>query len=380
MKILKKINNLVLKISVNIISVIVMLIISGCDLLEDPQECNKKCDDGYFAFEDMDCKCPEDGLTDLEKLYYYARHLHDIDLVSDLRYMGWFEQDFWNGETSIYSAKERLIIASAQILKKWEDEDLRNNRSERIEEVTDYCAGEFETKDGYASWCTEFVSYVYRKAGMPLHQGYYEFWCHPTFDYLREWFEDKEEFLDFHGGYSRSSYTPRIGDYLNKDETHGDTEGHSMLILGSIKNSKNMWTGEVVIIEGNVNGESQDQTRVRIKTKDISNNIDLRGVGKLDLGNEYAIIFDLNWWHKFSTEPPYNEANHWRIRTSYNDLSDLGTPHANNKASSIYLANGVELTVYKDKNYKGDHKTYTASVGKLENDGFRNNISSIRFE
>lgn len=380
MKTLNMIFKFTMKRSLYLIAGIGLLIISGCDILEDPRECNKKCDDGYMAFEDMDCMCPEDGMTDLEKLYYYARHLHDIDLLNDLRYMGWFEQDFWNGETAIYSAKERLIIASAQILKKWEDENLVNNRSERIEEVDDYCAGEFETKDGYAAWCSEFVSYVYRKAGMPLHQGYNEFWCHPTFTWLREWFEDKEEFVDYHEGADRNSYTPRVGDYLNKDETHGDNEGHSMLILGPIKNTKGFWTGEVVIIEGNVDGLSPDEKRVRIYTKDIFNSTELRGVGKLDLGDPYAIIFDLNWWHKFSTEPPYDEYSHWRIRSSYSNLSDLGTPNANNKASSIYLANGVELRVYENINYNGDNKTYTSSVGKLENDGFRNNISSIKFE
>lgn len=380
MKQFKLLRFFLLKTTVLLLAGLTLFLAGGCELIEDPEECNIKCDDGYFAFEDMDCMCPEDGLTDLEKLYYYGRHLHDIDLLSDLRYMGWEEQDFWNGETAIYSAKERLIIASAQILKKWEDEDLINNFSKRVNEVEDYCAGLFETEDGYAAWCSEFVSYVYRKAGMPLHQGYSEFWCQPTFEWLREWFENKEEFVDYHAGAARDSYTPRIGDYLNKDATHGDNEGHSMLILGPILGSKNQWNGEVVIIEGNVDGSGHENKRVRLTTKNISENEELRGVGKLDLGDPYAIIFDLNWWHKYSTEPPYNEHSQWRIRKSYSDLSDLGSPHANNKASSIYLANGVELRVYKDKNYSGTNKKYTESVGKLENDGFKNNISSIKFE
>lgn len=368
-----------MKTNVLLLTVILgLIIIGGCDK-EGPETCNARCEDGYHAFADQGCKCPEDGLTNLEKLIYYARHLHDIDLVNDIRYMGWYNQDFWDGNTGIYTATERLVIAAAQIFKTWEDHDLYNNTSLRIAEVNDYCAGKFQRDDGtYRNWCTEFVSYVYRKAGMPLHLGEHEFWCHDTFDDIRTWFVDKEEFIDYTVGADRDSYTPKIGDYLNQDQTPGDNEGHSMLILGPVLNTKDIWHGDVVVVEGNTGG-SETESMVNITIRNIWDETELRGVGVLDLGNPYIIIFDLNFWHKYSTEAPFEEHSMWRARESYSDLSDLGSPNANNKASSIYLANGVRITVYEGIHYGGSSRTFTESVDKLEDYGFRNSISSIKF-
>jgi len=80
--------------------------------------------------------------------------------------------------------------------------------------------------EGKAPWCSDFVSWVYRVAGVPFTGGYQGGWLLPTNTAIQGWYEsrgawvgrDSEEF---------ASYEPRAGDYLRLSSS---TWGHSAIV------------------------------------------------------------------------------------------------------------------------------------------------------
>lgn len=77
-----------------------------------------------------------------------------------------------------------------------------------------------------ALWCTDFVSWVYRAAGIPFTGGYDGGW-HITNNYaVRAWFQRQDRWV---GRESRewAHFTPQPGDYLR---FHTSTHGHSAIV------------------------------------------------------------------------------------------------------------------------------------------------------
>lgn len=323
----------------------------------------RTCDDGYQLLDD-ETSCPEDNIDTLARFFYYARHTANVDLEHASRYQGWQTASFVEGglhlDQEMMTGEERLLIVAAQILKRWKDQDLYGSKTKRVAEVNRYCAGTFQRSDGtYQNWCSEFVSYVYLQAGVPLDRGDHDYWCHNTYDSLRGWFSG--HFVDYFAGVARGSIVPHTGDYLNLDR--GGGSGHSMLIIGAVSPG-GVWSGKVAVVEGNVEGSDPSKSRVRVSVKDIFQTSEIRGVGVRDLNQPYAILFDLPWssakqaWTMFDSQ--HDLRVHRRIETSQPFLAS-----ADDLFSSAFLANGAIATLYRDALYGGASQVLVHSVHTL---------------
>lgn len=82
----------------------------------------------------------------------------------------------------------------------------------------------YVTRDGL--WCSDFVSWVYRAAGVPFTGGYEGGWLLTNNAAIRRWFERRGAWLDrTHPGYR--SFTPQPGDYVRVSTP---TWGHSAIV------------------------------------------------------------------------------------------------------------------------------------------------------
>ncbi len=75
-------------------------------------------------------------------------------------------------------------------------------------------------------WCSDFVSWVYRVAGVPFTGGYQGGW-HLTNNYaMRRWFERQGRWVSHEAG-AWDGFQPRPGDYLR---FHTSRHGHSAIV------------------------------------------------------------------------------------------------------------------------------------------------------
>lgn len=202
---------------------------------------------------------------------------------------GWPFADFeksheLNGYT--LSSGERLILTAATILlMQWCLRDLRNNGTARRDQIDKYCGGCFKRnyvgKWHYNKWCSEFVSYVYKRSGNALKIRYSQSymcenlwkvkkddWCGRTVSTLRRHFESIGRYRDM-ATFRQSRVPPQAGDYLR-------TWGHSMMVLGFDREER-----KIYVIEGNTGpGPTQDSgRRVKVGWRDI-NDSSLVGIGQ----------------------------------------------------------------------------------------------------
>ena len=188
-----------------------------------------------------------------------------------------------NGYT--LTSGERLIITAATILlMEWSLRDLKRNHTARRKQISKYCRGCFKRnhyrKWHYNKWCSEFVSYVYKRSGNALKIGHAQSfmckniwkvkrndWCGRTVSTMRRHFQDTSRYDDMES-FRQSQIPPQAGDYIR-------TLKHSMLVLGFDKVQQ-----KILYIEGNGGyGATQDSgKRVRVLWRDIDD-ASLVGIG-----------------------------------------------------------------------------------------------------
>jgi hypothetical protein len=75
-------------------------------------------------------------------------------------------------------------------------------------------------------WCSDFVSWVYRAAGVPFTGGYEGGWLLTNNVAIRRWFERRHLWVQ-HGSPEWHAFEPRPGDYVR---LHGRRWGHSAIV------------------------------------------------------------------------------------------------------------------------------------------------------
>ncbi|MGE0789060.1 MAG: CHAP domain-containing protein [Sandaracinaceae bacterium] len=95
-----------------------------------------------------------------------------------------------------------------------------------------------------ALWCTDFVAWVYRAAGVPFSGGYHGGW-HITNNYaMRRWFQRQHRWVA-HDDPAFETFEPQPGDYLRFDT---DRFGHSAIV-------RYVANDTLYTVEGNSRGE-----------------------------------------------------------------------------------------------------------------------------
>jgi len=223
--------------------------------------------DSTIDFESDQLK--ETPYGNLNEFYKKTKKWHRIDLKTNLdlktgipKYRGWQVANFWDGNCKLngycLSPTERLIISSAQVLLlQWHLHDLRNHESLRRNIIEKYfnkssCFqrnwNSKKKKWNYNDWCSEFASYLYKRAGVPVSvkkkqcfwckTGKHEKlgWCMSSVAYFVDYFKrlNKYKKLDY---FRKNHIALRIGDYLTTYKKGNPCyslhlKGHSMVVLG----------------------------------------------------------------------------------------------------------------------------------------------------
>ncbi len=91
-------------------------------------------------------------------------------------------------------------------------------------------------------WCSDFVSWVYRVAGVPFTGGYEGGWRLTNNYAIRRWFQRRGLWVD-HDSLAWATFTPMPGDYVRLHTTSG--HGHSAIVRYAMGDT-------LYTIEGNV--------------------------------------------------------------------------------------------------------------------------------
>ena len=229
------------------------------------------------------CVCPEDREAGLPYLLNATRELYGIDLNADPRFVRWETFDLTASVASPSGRKlepaERILVASAQTLKRWDDGRLMDDRNRQAcrQEIARYSVGLAPPAGGKGatSWCSEFASYLYFAANLPRRGTDDASRCCENVEQLRETFEREDRFLEFRKGVPRDRYVPKLGDYVPVEWGHGLY--HSAVVLGAPRDAEGRWLGWVLVIQGNVSNGA-DCSRVHLGRIDMSDPY-VRGVG-----------------------------------------------------------------------------------------------------
>ena len=76
------------------------------------------------------------------------------------------------------------------------------------------------------AWCADFVSWVYKQAGIPFNQGYIVSWQHPGAAELKGWFEKNQTYIQ------AGTQTPQPGDVIfwNGADGNLNSPGHVSIV------------------------------------------------------------------------------------------------------------------------------------------------------
>lgn len=265
---------------------------SGAKVFAEGQ--NKNRLDDILNFEKLD----NTPYGNLREFYNRMKDWYCIDLQESIIRKGsnreknisnWPFTDFTrNRELNGYplSSGERFIITVAVILLlQWCLRDLKNNSSARRNQIEKYCGGCFKRNyDGewlYNNWCSEFVSYVYRKSGNALKLLHSQSWickntrmtkkndwCGRSAGALKKHFKSINRYYDIET-VRQSGIPPQAGDFLR-------TSKHSMLILGFDEVNEQIYT-----IEGDAGTGATQSSGKGVRVKWVSlNNSSLVGIGR----------------------------------------------------------------------------------------------------
>jgi len=94
-----------------------------------------------------------------------------------------------------------------------------------------------------ALWCSDFVSWVYRAAGVPFTGGAHGGWMLPTNAAIRRWFVRRSAWIE-RGDVGYGSFTPSPGDYVRISTP---TWGHSAIV-------RSVQGTTLHLVEGNARG------------------------------------------------------------------------------------------------------------------------------
>ncbi len=248
----------------------------------------------------------------LRKFYLYMKDWYGVDLregyvrkhgkiVKNIK--GWQFANFHN-ETKLNGFKltsgERLVITVAQVLlMQWHFRDLKHNSSARKNQITTYCKGCFKKKKSakgnwqYHKWCSEFVSYLYKRSGKPADGGpdfaFYcnnklavrdPGWCVRKVGHFIDYFKKRgrlRSMSDLRDPNKRLK-EPQLGDYLfqkGKDQEDEQLE-HSLMVLGMV-NADMMY-----VVHGNVGsgGPHHDTRQVNVREWNF-HDPNLTGIGRM---------------------------------------------------------------------------------------------------
>lgn len=125
------------------------------------------------------------------------------------------------------------------------------------------------TEGNEESWCADFISWVYSKAGIPFTNPNSGFWRVPGVLTLQQHYKDLGRYIE-----ATSEYTPKLGDvafYIGAQTPDNSSEEHAAIVLKIEK-------GIITTIGGN-----EGLGIMRIRSESLQKNIDksLVGFGQL---------------------------------------------------------------------------------------------------
>ncbi len=104
-------------------------------------------------------------------------------------------------------------------------------------------------------WCSDFVSWVYRVAGVPFTGGYDGGWRLTNNFAIRRWFQRRGLWIDRSSAAWRS-FTPAAGDYIRMHTASGN--GHSAIVRYAVGDT-------LYTVEGNVGNRVRLRRYVRFR-------------------------------------------------------------------------------------------------------------------
>ncbi|UCD05499.1 MAG: hypothetical protein JSV98_10390, partial [candidate division WOR-3 bacterium] len=195
---------------------------------------------------------------------------------------------------------ERLVITAAQVLlMQWHFRDLKRHYGSRIAQITTYCKGCFKRRKSakgnwqYNEWCSEFVSYLYKRSGKPADGGPdFSFycnnrlavrdpgWCVRRVGHFIDYFKKRgrlrsmKDMRDPNKKYKE----PQLGDYLFQKQRDEDDEKleHSLMILGMVN------ANTLYVIHGNSGSGDPHHATKSVRVGEWSfNDPNLTGIGRM---------------------------------------------------------------------------------------------------
>jgi len=121
------------------------------------------------------------------------------------------------------------------------------------------------TEGNRESWCTDFISWVYSKAGMPLTNPNSGYWRIPGVLTLQQYYRDTDRYIE-----ASTDYTPKLGDiafYIGAQTPDNSSDEHAALVL-------KIDGDNITTIGGN-----EGIGVMRIRTESLQENIDKSLVG-----------------------------------------------------------------------------------------------------
>lgn len=267
------------------------------------------------------------GATSYGNLTTFFQQLYDwtgIDLMRNAqrgsearRYLCWQVKDFssdrmLNGR--VMNPWERFALTAARILvMQWHLRDLEQQDKLRRGVIQQYFRHPANFKRNavarwrkgrvrwvwhYNAWCSEFASFIYKAAGMPVYYGrrqgfvakniarYQKVgWCVTKYSYFDDIFRRANQWLRMDAvaktkSQANTHYVPRLGDYLRSDS-------HSMLIMGTSYDEGPTPASRKLrlhILHGNTgHGAPEDRGKLVRYGSKLASDESLSGVGRMNL-------------------------------------------------------------------------------------------------
>jgi len=125
------------------------------------------------------------------------------------------------------------------------------------------------TEGAEESWCADFISWTFLKAGVPVTNPNSDYWRIPGVLTLQQYYRDNTGYVE-----ASSGYTPHLGDiafYIGAQTPDNSSEEHAAIVL-------KVNDGNITTIGGN-----EGSGIMRIRTESLQQNIDkgLVGFGQL---------------------------------------------------------------------------------------------------
>jgi len=127
------------------------------------------------------------------------------------------------------------------------------------------------TEDNEESWCADFISWAFLKAGKPLTNPNNGYWRIPGVLSLQQYFKDNDQYVTVD-----TTYTPKLGDvafYIGAQTPDNTSGEHAAIVIESNEDS-------ITTIGGN---EGDGIMRLRTESIQINKDKGLVGYGQLRL-------------------------------------------------------------------------------------------------